>query len=250
MTSDSLALRGASMLCARPMRAALYYAPPADHPLTHRAAHWLGRDAWSRADLARGACDGFDPGTLDALTAEPRRYGFHATLKPPFRLAEGCSLDRLRSSLASFGRGRPPVLIPALRLERIGAFFALTPGGSDPADLKVLAADAVRDFDTFRASPTEADIARRRPERLTPRQRENLAAWGYPYVFDEFRFHMTLTGPVPEEQREAMDALLRARFADFIGRPLMVDTLCLFLEPVSPGDFVVDTAIPMAGPRG
>ena len=232
------------------MRAALYYAPPADHPLTHRAAHWLGRDAWSGADLARGACDGFDPDTLDALTAEPRRYGFHATLKPPFRLAEGCSLDGLRSSLASFGRDRPPVLIPDLTARADRGLLRAHAGGDGPADLQALAADAVRDFDAFRAPPTGEEIARRRPERLTPRQRENLAAWGYPYVFDEFRFHMTLTGPVPEEQREAMDAVLRARFADFIGRPLMVDTLCLFVEPVPPGDFVVDTAIPLSGQRG
>jgi putative phosphonate metabolism protein len=230
------------------MRTALYFAPPADHPLTHRAAQWLGRDAWSGAELARGACDGFDPETLDVLTAEPRRYGFHATLKPPFRLAEGCSLAGLRSSLASFGRDRPPVLIPALTLERIGAFFALTPGGSDPAGLQALAADGVRGFDAFRAPPTAEEIARRRPERLTARQRENLAVWGYPYVFDEFRFHMTLTGPVPEEQCAAMDTLLRARFADFIGRPLMVDMVCLFVEPDPPGDLVVDTAIPLAGP--
>lgn len=232
------------------MRAALYSAPPADHPLTLCAAGWLGRDAWSGAAVARETCDGFDPDTLEALTAEPRRYGFHATLKPPFRLAEGCSLDGLRSSLASFGRDRPPVLIPDLTLERIGAFFALTPGGGDPTDLQVLAADVVRDFDAFRAPPTAEEIARRRPERLTPRQREHLAAWGYPYVFDEFRFHMTLTGPVPEAQCETMDAVLRARFADFIGRPLMVDTICLFVEPVSPGDFVVDTAIPLTGQRG
>jgi putative phosphonate metabolism protein len=229
------------------MRAALYYAPPPDHPLSRCAARWLGRDAWSGADLAWGACDGFDPDALDTLTAEPRRYGFHATLKPPFRLAEGCSFDGLRSSLATFGGDRRAVVIPELALERIGAFFALTPGGGDPADLQALAADAVRAFDAFRAPPTAGEIERRRPERLTLRQRENLAAWGYPYVFDEFRFHMTLTGPVPEAQCAAMDAVLRARFADFIGRPLVVDTLCLFVEPVSPGDFVVDTAIPLAG---
>jgi putative phosphonate metabolism protein len=231
------------------MRAALYYAPPADHPLSHRAALWLGRDAWSGANLGRTAVSGFDADTIDALTAEPRRYGFHATLKPPFRLAEGRSLEELRASLRAFCRGHSPVLIPALKLERIGAFFALTPG-TDPADVQALAADAVRYFDPFRAPPTAEEIARRRPERLTPRQREQLAAWGYPYVFDEFRFHMTLTGPVPEDQRDGMEAVLRARFADFIGAPLTVDMLCLFVEPDPPGDFVVDTAIPLTGQRG
>lgn len=235
---------------ARAMRAALYYAPPTGHPLARSAALWLGRDAWSAVDLAREACEGFDPRALDAFTAEPRRYGFHATLKPPFRLAAGRSLDGLRSSLASFGRARAPVCIPQLTLARLGSFFALTSAGGDPADLRALAADVVRGFDAFRAPATEVEFARRKPERLTPSQRENLATWGYPYVFGEFRFHLTLTGPVPEAECPAMDALLRARFADFIGRPLTVDTLCLFVEPKPPGAFVVDTAIPLSGPGG
>ena len=230
------------------MRLAVYFAPPSDHPLSLRAASWLGRDAWDSRLLEPVApVDGFDAAAIRALTADPRRYGFHATLKPPFHLAEGQSVDELRSCVAAFCRERQPVLIPELRLERIGAFFALTPTEDQP-DLLALAAGAVRNFDVFRAPPTAEEIARRRPDRLTPRQREHLAAWGYPYVFDEFRFHMTLTGPVPEAEHEAMEVVLRARFADFIGRPLMVDALCLFVEPDPPGDFVVDTAIPLAGP--
>lgn len=226
------------------MRAALYFAPAADHPLSLRAATWLGRDPWNGTSLERGPVGEADPAGVDELTAEPRRYGFHATLKPPFRLAEGLDIDGLRRRLAEFCRDRAPVLIPALRLERIGAFFALTPGEAVPA-LSALAADVVRQFEAFRAPPTEAEMARRKPERLTSRQREYLVAWGYPYVFDEFRFHMTLTGPVPELQREAMDAVLRARFAEFIGRPLLVDMICLFVEPEPPGDFLVDSAVPL-----
>ena len=231
------------------MRAALYFAPPANHPLSDAAAAWLGRDALSGARRDRGLVSGVDPATIDALTADPRRYGFHATMKAPFRMAEGRNLDGLRLCLDAFCRARAPILIPELRLERIGPFFALTPG-QDLPDLLSLAADAVRAFDPFRAPPTAEEIGRRRPERLTPRQRAYLADWGYPYVFEEFRFHMTLTGPVPEEQQVAMEAVLRARFADFIGRPLMVDALCLFVEPDPPGDFVVDTATPLSGRRG
>jgi len=231
------------------MRAAIYFTALRESDLMACAARWLGRDPWSGSVPAREVCSGVEPATLDALTADPRRYGFHATLKPPFRMAAGRDLGGLRQRLAEFCRDHAPVVIPALRLERMGSFFALTPGRALPA-LSALAAGVVRDFDAFRAPPTGDEIARRRPEQLTPRQREYLAAWGYPYVFDEFRFHMTLTGPVPAAQREAMDALLRARFADFIGRPLMVDAICLFVEPNPPGDFVVDTAIPLSLPRG
>jgi putative phosphonate metabolism protein len=231
------------------MRVAIYFTPSSGHPLARLASAWLGRDPWDSHVFEPRAANGFDPLTIRALTADPRRYGFHATLKAPFRLAEGRNIDGLRVCLEAFCRERPPILIPELRLERIGPFFALTPGEECP-DLSALAANAVRAFDAFRAAPTLEEMARRRPERLTPRQREYVAAWGYPYVFDEFRFHMTLTGPVPEAQREAMEAVLRARFAEFIGRPLAVDALCLFVEPEPPGDFVVDTVIPLAGPRG
>lgn len=229
------------------MRVAIYFAPPADHPLSREAAAWLGRDAWTGERLDRGPVTGFGAATLDALTADPRRYGFHATLKPPFRLAATRSLDALREALASFCASRPPAEIASLRLERIGPFFALTPDG-DRTATHALAGEVVRAFDAFRAPPTKGEIARRRPELLTSRQREYLLAWGYPYLFEEFRMHLTLTGQVPDEHRASMAAVLRERFAAFIGRPLAIDRLCLFVEPEPPGDFVVDTAIPLTGP--
>ena len=178
------------------MRAAVYFAPRADHPLSRAAAAWLGRDAWTGAHLDRGPVSEFDAASLDALTAEPRRYGFHATLKPPFRLANG-GLDELRTALATFCRNTPPAHVATLGLERIGPFFALTADGNTVA-IHALADAVVRSFDQFRAPPMPDEVARRRPERLTPRQRAHLDAWGYPYVLDEFRFHLTLTGPVPD----------------------------------------------------
>lgn len=227
------------------MRAALYFAPPPDHPLGRVAAGWLGRDAW-RAVLPEAAEVGAPdaPGD-DSLVREPRRYGFHATLKPPFGLAAGTTLPGLRDAVVAFAARQPAARIESLELARIGAFFALVPGPAAPG-LAALADAVVTVFEPFRAPLTEADMTRRNPERLTPRQRDHLAAWGYPYVFDEFRFHMTLTGKVPESQRDAVEALLRTRFAPFIGRPLAVDTLCLFVEPAPPGDFVVDMAAPLA----
>ena len=240
------------MLEAEYMRAAIYFSPAAGHELSRCAARWLGRDPWSGTDVPRREEEGHgtaaDLADLDAITAEPRRYGFHATLKPPFRLAEGTTVDRLRGALAEFCV-RPSILVPRLSLARLGSFFALVPAGDVPA-LSVLAADAVRAFDRFRAPSSEVEIARRRPERLTPRQRAYLADWGYPYVFDEFRFHMTLTGPVPPDRHDAVEGLLRSRFAGFIDAELRVDAVCLFVEPSPPGDFVVDTAVPLAGPPG
>ena len=227
------------------MRVAVYFTPPADHPLVRTAASWLGRDAFSGARLDRGAVDGFDVSELDALTTEPRRYGFHATLKPPFRIAGGHNVDEIREALAAFCRQRATLTIPALRLTEIGPFFALAVGEAED-EIGALADAAVRAFEPFRAPLTEAEVARRGPDRLTERQRRYLRDWGYPYVFADFRFHMTLTGPVPGERRSGMEGLLRQRFASFIGKPLTIDALSLFREVDPAHDFVVDNSAPLA----
>ncbi|WP_294640735.1 DUF1045 domain-containing protein [uncultured Aureimonas sp.] len=202
------------------MRAAVYFTPPRDAPLTRLAAAWLGRDAFSHG-----------PGEAPApLVAEPARYGFHATMKPPFRLAEGRTVEELDDALAVFCGRQHRVEIAELELRLIGRFFALVPGDREPA-LHALADETVREFERFRAPLDAAELARRAPDRLTERQREHLDRWGYPYIFDEFRFHMTLTGPVPDEDAAAVEARLRERFAPALGRPLAIDGLALFVEP-------------------
>ncbi len=228
------------------MRVAVYFTPPADHPLVLTAAAWLRWDAFSGTRVRRGPVAGFDDAELDALTADPRRYGFHATLKPPFRVAAGHSLDEIRASLATFCRDRAALTMPALRLTELGPFFALTADGRAEEEIGALADAVVRAFEPFRAPSTEADVARRRPERLTERQRGNLRDWGYPYVFQDFRFHMTLTGPISGERRARMTGVLHERFASFIGRPLTIDALSLFREPAPPGGFIVDAIAALA----
>ena len=125
------------------MRFAVYVAPPPDEPLAGLAASWLGRDAWTGHAVERPAAVSPGPAVVARLTAEPRRYGFHGTMKPPFRLAADLDAPRLRGTFADFCEGRAPVRIAALRLARIGAFFALVPDGDAPA-LDALAADVVR----------------------------------------------------------------------------------------------------------
>jgi putative phosphonate metabolism protein len=228
------------------MRAAIFFSPPADHPLTEAAAEWLGRDAFSGEARTQPSVDDFPAEELRDLTASPRRYGFHATLKPPFRLAEGRSLDDVRPAALEFCRGRPQIRIASLKLGRLGPFFALTPDGAAP-EVQALADDVVAAFDPFRAPPWPDEIERRQPDALSHRQRENLKRWGYPYVLEDFRFHMTLTGPVPAERQAAMELALSRRFAPFIGKPLAIDALSLFVEAEPPGDFVVETRVEFPG---
>jgi hypothetical protein len=194
----------------------------------------------------RPAVAGLDAAAADAITAEPRRYGLHATLKPPFRLAEGSSAEGLAETLADFACGLAPVRALPLRLKRIGRFLALVPGGPAPA-LDSLAAACVTHFDRFRAPPDAEDIARRERHALTAAQRENLLRWGYPYVMGEFRFHVTLTGPLDAETAARLAPALAALFAPAMTAALDIRELALFLEPSPGAPFELAQRAAMAG---
>jgi putative phosphonate metabolism protein len=226
------------------MRVAVFFTPPPEHPLTRAAALWLGRDPFSGEEFPPSARDDVAAGEIASLTAAPRRYGFHATLKPPFRLAGGCRLEDVDLALDEAARGLAPVDLGRLSIAEIGSFFALIPA-TEGIGLQEFAGEIVRRFDRFRAPPTPDEIARRRPERLSPRQRENLTRWGYPYVFEDFRFHMTLTGPVAERRRAEVRRVLEDRFRPLVDTPVVVDALALFVELTPPGDFMVRKRVAM-----
>lgn len=218
------------------MRAAVYATPAPESPLNRLAASWLGRDAFTGrptrpADPAR-----------DPLVAEPARYGFHATLRAPFRPRPEVDLGALTDRLGALCAGRPAPVIGRLALLRLGDVFALGPEAPEPA-IAALEAEVLSAFEPYRAPPTAEEIARRRPERLTARQREQLDRWGYPFVRDDFRCHMTLTGPVPG-LAEALRAGLEAHFAALLGRPLPLDGLGLFVEPAPGAPFRVHSFHP------
>lgn len=174
-------------------RLAIYYIPP-DGALSDFGASWLGWDVIRGVEVAQLDV----PGLLD-VTMTPRKYGFHGTLKPPFRLKDGLAPGDLRAAVSDLAATQAPVVCDGLDLTPLGRFLALTPRG-DMAALGSLAAACVRDLDGFRAPATDADLTRRRNAGLSPRQDALLTQWGYPYVMEEFRFHLTLTGRLPKDQ--------------------------------------------------
>ena len=204
-------------------RYAVFFAPP-EGALSDTAARWLGWDAQRGCTVAHDASER----DLDAATAEPRRYGFHGTLKAPFRLAGGTDRHGLERAVADLARRTGPVAAGPLRLRRIGAFLALVPDEPLRA-LAALASDVVDALEPFRAPLTEAEIARRKPASLTPRQRDLLDRYGYPYVREEFRFHLTLAGPLAKTAPH-LASLAEERFAPWLGTPFRLDDLCLFGE--------------------
>ena len=200
-------------------RFAVYLTPePGD--FARAGANWLG---W---DIATGT--GSNP-VAGSLAQRPQKYGFHGTIKPPFRLADGRSREQLQSAFQNLCANARPILLQGLVVTRIGGFLALTPTG-DFSELADLAATAVSDLDPFRAPPKHAELAKRRKARLTPQQDAHLERWGYPYVFDQFRFHMTLTGPIPRADFDAALASANAFFAPCLPSPFRIASLTLVGE--------------------
>ena len=225
-------------------RYAIYFAPEPG-PLAEFGAAWLG---W---DMARGCAVSHPavpnpPGPIGEITETPRKYGFHGTIKPPFALAPGRSGTDLAKAAADLCAQLPPLTLPALELTRLGRFLALTLPGDTP-DLSHLAARIVRDLDPFRAPPTAQDLARRRAKSLTDTQDKLLMKWGYPYVMEEFRFHITLTGRLTKSQAEDVKSALTPVLAPLISTPLILRDLCLVGEGQD-GNSRLIQRLPLTGP--
>ena len=209
-------------------RFAIYFAPAAASNLWERAATWLGRDA-ADGDVFDGPVAGIDRDRLLNLTQSANRYGFHATLKAPMALVEGASEADLRAALTRFAARHRPVALGRLKLASLQGFLALMVDGENEA-LQDFAAHVVEDFDPFRAPMSVKDRAARAGKGLSERQIELLDAYGYPYVFEEFRFHMTLTDRLSEADTAEVTAAANTWFAPVLEEPVMLDRLALFHE--------------------
>jgi len=228
-----------------PYRYAIYFAPPRDSGLWRLAQSWLGRDCETGAALPQPALEGWSAEEIAAVTASPRRYGFHATLKAPFRLAEDRTPAELHQSIAAFAARQQPFSAPRLKVSALGPFLALTFPAPAP-QMEALAAAAVTELEPLRAPLNEGELERRLAAGLSPRQEELLRRWGYPYVLQEFRFHMTLTGPLADPQRrEALQTKLAALFRPALTEPVPVAEVCLYSQASPEAPFLLTGRFPL-----
>lgn len=191
-------------------RYAIYFAPDRDSLLWQRAQDWL-----AQPDLA-------------PLTVSARRYGFHATIKAPMTLA--LDFAELDAAVEAFAVEHAPVVLDGIAPRLLDGFLALTTQ-PQPAALTDFASAAVDAFEPFRASLSEGELARRLKAPLTPRQVELVHQYGYPYVLEEFLFHMTLTDRLPEDMREPMMERATAWFREALAEPVVLDRIVVFAEP-------------------
>lgn len=218
-------------------RFALYLAPEADEPLWRFGSAWLGYDARTGADLKHVALPGVSTETIREVTAHPRLYGLHITLKAPFRLTEGVSVQDLERAVEDLARRHDPFGPFVLELEARKAgedrfFLCLAPADRQQA-LHHLEADAVVALDSLRAPLTSAEIARRKPDCLSPKERGYLKNYGYPHVLDSFRPHISLTGPIPEDT--ALQTALAERLNNDPALMVLACRSLLLFEQPEPG---------------
>jgi putative phosphonate metabolism protein len=223
-------------------RVALYWAPEPEDPLHRLGSVWLGRDAGSDMPLPQPALpDGLD---IAGLTADPRLYGLHATLKPPFRPAVSWA-ELLRAAEALAARAAPFDL-PPLAVQDLHGFLALREAAPCPP-LHALADACVEALDPCRAPPEEQELARRRKTGLTPRQEALLLRWGYPHVLEEWQFHVTLTRRLTPAERAVVQPAVTAWLGDAPARPRRVGSICLFTQAAPGAPFRIAHRLRLSG---
>ena len=225
-------------------RYAVYFMPRPGSALLNQAANWLGRDAMLNQPLERTPVAGIESLDLDRLTAAPRHYGFHATLKAPFEPAKNQRTATIVDAVQAFARQQQCFSIQ-LEVAALGAFLALRPATPSPR-MNYLHWACVQELDDLRAPISAADIERRGTG-LTPEEAENLRTWGYPYIFERFRFHMTLTGRIAcSRSRDRVQSALTAHFAPSLEAPLSVDGVAVYGQPDRNTPFTVISWCPFA----
>lgn len=221
------------------MRAAIYWAPEATDPLHALGSAWLGRDAETAAPVPQPDVPG-----IAELTADPRGYGLHATLKPPFRLTRGYAA--LREDVADLAATIRPFALPPLAVMDLKGFLALRETAPCPP-LHALADLCVRELDHHRAPPEEAELARRRRAGLSEAQEALLARWGYPYVMEQWQFHVTLTRRLAAEERSGVLPRVLDHFGAVPATPRLVTELCLFTQAGPGAPFLIAERFPLEG---
>ena len=218
-------------------RFAVYYTPPAASGLARFAAGWLEREvAGIPEDLRRD------------IVRIPRAYGFHATLKAPFALAPGTTGDDLATATAALAADFTAFRAPPLDLADVDGFLALVLRQPCPA-MNDLAAACVTELDHFRAPLADGERERRRSPGLSARQEALLDRWGYPFVLDEFRFHMTLTRRLDDGLRARIAGSLGRMTGCLIGREWCVDSISLCHQASREEPFTMKARFPLGQPE-
>lgn len=229
-------------------RYAIYYIPPNSGILGRFGSQVLGRDCETGAEVDRIELDGISAETFLSYNLGARHYGFHATLKAPFRLCEGASERDLFSATSTLAQNLPRVEIANLELSTLSQFVAIRPANGRDSSVEFLASEIVRGLDHLRAPLSVSEMQHRTRNNLTDEQRKNLQCWGYPFVFDAFRFHFTLSDRLRQKKLERFHYSLDQTFWQLNIAPLQIECIAIVEELKSGADFILKKIIRLNGP--
>jgi len=204
------------------MRYAIYFCPA---PASALAS--LGRD-WLSTEMTPTGIPGIPLSRWNALLSDVRRYGWHATLRSPFTLSPDHDLSDLRRAIRTVASAHAPINL-TLRCTRLAGFLALRPVG-DCRAVHALANACVEAVEPLRLHLAENDF-QRRASGLDAIETHFLGRYGYPYVFERYRFHMTLSAPASVEEERALQRWLSIRASMLPAARLDALTLCVETSP-------------------
>jgi hypothetical protein len=223
------------------VRVAIYYAPLPDDPLMRLSSAWLGRNPVTNAPVAQPAVDG-----IEEITAEPRGYGFHATLKPPMSLVDDANWTNFVAAVREVGAATAGFELPPLAVADLRGFLALRETTSCPP-LQALADVCVERLDRFRRPASAEELARRRRATLSAEQDAMLVRWGYPYVFETWFFHMTLTRRLSNAEKAIVLPAAEAWFAPALSVARRVEDICIFTQASADAAFTLAERVRLRG---
>ena len=226
-------------LMSTPFRHAAYFAPALQSQAWDLGSQWLGRCAHQMTPLQQPQFDNLSSEVFEKLTSAPRLYGWHATLKAPFELNSNAKLEELQPAFRQLAHNTVSAFHLPLKLVEMGDFLALVPSHPSP-DLQKFAEHCVRQLHALALPLSETEIQRRTGAGLTARQTALLHAWAYPFVMDQFQFHLTLSGSlrnVESHVKIKLKAAAQEWFAPLLEHGLDIDAVTWFSQDQKNGDF-------------
>ena len=173
-------------------RYAIYYVPSENSELDLFGKCWLGWDPYKGVETTKSDLSKLPSfKKFSSLVLTPKQYGFHGTIKAPFRLKNEYTYNDLENKVREISKQIHSFYFDQLIIKKLGNFIGLIP--TNNLKINAVSNKFVEELDYLRDELSESEIKKRKPHKLTSNQKQMLFKWGYPYVFNEFKFHLTLT---------------------------------------------------------
>lgn len=203
------------------------FAPKSTSMFWKLGALWFGYDASRNAYTKNTLVPGMPKEHHDAAVTTARRSGFNIILTGPFQLTAGMPEELLKTTISLYCQSLSTLQTGPLSIIETAHKLSISAQEISP-QVQKLADDIVLEFNAFRlpANPLPEDSPIRAA--LTPGQLKNLIEWGQPYIFEELKFQIPLTGRLPEKMSGPLKSFLEGRFIECLKTGFEIDNLSLF----------------------